>query len=385
MRFLKVLALTISLALLLGAAGARAQESDIRETEVSRAELIGLIPYADPDPSRAVTPREGLTIVANALALTMGARDASFDNLAQSAPEEGILRLREMCMALSRAGARMGVPVRSDLEAPAEFSGTIGRSSYFATRDAAYQAPNGKPYENELLYAVAFACQTTSMTSDLALIDASFLLEQGLDAATTWAQAVAAALRLSEAVVHTDEQGDTPHPTGQSAGPTTPEDAKSSPAPEMPAEASETPKISWIEVTAPLVNIRAEASLESAVLSQASQGERYQNFGLTEGDWYIIEYEENLIGYISAQYCKRVEAAKPVAEGEVIGTVTVLTASAYVRSQPGNAGEPVYTAFRGQSFDCLGQEGNGWYEIRYADGDKIGYIYHKNCALSWFS
>ena len=381
-----MLALIIALMMtLFSAAAARAQEETLREAELRRAQLFGLIEGEEAQRERAVTPREGLAMVADALALSLGARDASFDNLAQSAPDEGELKLRELCMALSRAGTRMGVPVRGDLSEPALLSGTIGRSSYFATRDAPYQAPNGKTYENELLYAVAFCCQTPSMTTDLPLIDVTELLNQGLEAAATWAQAVAASLRLYEAVPVVDAQSDQ---RAQAAIEETPAPQAGTPSPEAPA-GDETPeptapaKITWIEVSAPLVNIRSCADLESEVLSQASQGERYQTFGLTTQGWYIIEYEENAIGYIASQYCKEVEIGQ-TKTGQVIGTVTVLTTSSFVRAEPANAGEPVYTATKGQSFECLGQEGNGWYKIRYGAGE-IGYIYHKNCALTWFS
>lgn len=377
--------------------------SALREAELRRAELFGIIRGEEADPQRTVTPREGLSMVADALALSLGARDASFDNQVQATPQEGELKLRELCMALSRAGTRMGVPVRSDLPEPALLSGTIGRSSYFATRDAAYLAPNGKTYENELLYAVAFACGTPSMTTGLNLIDVSTLLNQGLEAGATWELTVAAALRLYEAVPQVDPDADeraqsaiesTPTPQAETPAPEarTPAPQAQTPAPEAdssptpaPTDATTPNKITWIEVTAPLVNIRAGASLEDQVLSQASQGERYQTFGLTADGWYIIEYEENAIGYITSEYCKVVDVSPTATDaGQVIGTVTVLTNSAFVRAEPANSGTPVYTASRGQSFECLGQEGNGWYQILYGEGS-VGYIYHKNCALTWFS
>lgn len=397
MKLKGVLALGLALAALFWGTMSAAQETGLRDSELSRAELFGLIQGEEDDPDRPVTPQEGLTMVAGALALSLGARDASFDNLAQSAPAEGELKVRELCMALSRAGARMGVPVRSNLPEPALFSGTIGRSSYFATRDAPYEAPNGKTYENELLYAVAFACGTPSMISDLPLVDVTDLLNQGLEAPCTWAQTVAAALRLYEAAPQVASQaGQQDGESVQDASSLPQEDlderAQPSPTPavqDTPApEASPAPEatpapISWIEVTAPLVNIRSAASLEAEVLSQASQGERYHSFGLTADGWYIIEYAESAIGYISADYCKEVQMSD-AEEGEVIGTVTVLTTSVFVRDQPSNAGTAVYTATKGQSFECLGREGSGWYKIRYGQGS-VGYIYHRNCALTWFS
>lgn len=397
MKLKGVLALGLALAALFWGTMSAAQETGLRDSELSRAELFGLIQGEEDDPDRPVTPQEGLTMVAGALALSLGARDASFDNLAQSAPAEGELKVRELCMALSRAGARMGVPVRSNLPEPALLSGTIGRSSYFATRDAPYEAPNGKTYENELLYAVAFACGTPSMISDLPLVDVTDLLNQGLEAPCTWAQTVAAALRLYEAAPQVASQaGQQDGESVQDASSLPQEDlderAQPSPTPtvqDTPApEASPSPEatpapISWIEVTAPLVNIRSAASLEAEVLSQASQGERYHSFGLTADGWYIIEYAESAIGYISADYCKAVQMSD-AEEGEVIGTVTVLTTSVFVRDQPSNAGTAVYTATKGQSFECLGREGSGWYKIRYGQGS-VGYIYHRNCALTWFS
>ena len=397
MKLKGVLALGLALAALFWGTMSAAQETGLRDSELSRAELFGLIQGEEDDPDRPVTPQEGLTMVAGALALSLGARDASFDNLAQSAPAEGELKVRELCMALSRAGARMGVPVRSNLPEPALLSGTIGRSSYFATRDAPYEAPNGKTYENELLYAVAFACGTPSMISDLPLVDVTDLLNQGLEAPCTWAQTVAAALRLYEAapqVVSQAGQQDGESVQDASSLPQEDLDERAQPSPtptvqDTPApEASPAPEatpapISWIEVTAPLVNIRSAASLEAEVLSQASQGERYHSFGLTADGWYIIEYAESAIGYISADYCKEVQMSD-AEEGEVIGTVTVLTTSVFVRDQPSNAGTAVYTATKGQSFECLGREGSGWYKIRYGQGS-VGYIYHRNCALTWFS
>lgn len=397
MKLKGVLALGLALVALFWGTMSAAQETGLRDSELSRAELFGLIQGEEDDPDRPVTPQEGLTMVAGALALSLGARDASFDNLAQSAPAEGELKVRELCMALSRAGARMGVPVRSNLPEPALLSGTIGRSSYFATRDAPYEAPNGKTYENELLYAVAFACGTPSMISDLPLVDVTDLLNQGLEAPCTWAQTVAAALRLYEAAPQVASQaGQQDGESVQDASSLPQEDlderAQPSPTPavqDTPApEASPAPEatpapISWIEVTAPLVNIRSAASLEAEVLSQASQGERYHSFGLTADGWYIIEYAESAIGYISADYCKEVQMSD-AEEGEVIGTVTVLTTSVFVRDQPSNAGTAVYTATKGQSFECLGREGSGWYKIRYGQGS-VGYIYHRNCALTWFS
>lgn len=397
MKLKGVLALGLALAALFWGTMSAAQETGLRDSELSRAELFGLIQGEEDDPDRPVTPQEGLTMVAGALALSLGARDASFDNLAQSAPAEGELKVRELCMALSRAGARMGVPVRSNLPEPALLSGTIGRSSYFATRDAPYEAPNGKTYENELLYAVAFACGTPSMISDLPLVDVTDLLNQGLEAPCTWAQTVAAALRLYEAAPQVASQaGQQDGESVQDASSLPQEDlderAQPSPTPAVQdtsaPEASPSPEatpapISWIEVTAPLVNIRSAASLEAEVLSQASQGERYHSFGLTADGWYIIEYAESAIGYISADYCKEVQMSD-AEEGEVIGTVTVLTTSVFVRDQPSNAGTAVYTATKGQSFECLGREGSGWYKIRYGQGS-VGYIYHRNCALTWFS
>lgn len=397
MKLKGVLALGLALAALFWGTMSAAQETGLRDSELSRAELFGLIQGEEDDPDRPVTPQEGLTMVAGALALSLGARDASFDNLAQSAQAEGELKVRELCMALSRAGARMGVPVRSNLPEPALLSGTIGRSSYFATRDAPYEAPNGKTYENELLYAVAFACGTPSMISDLPLVDVTDLLNQGLEAPCTWAQTVAAALRLYEAAPQVASQsGQQDGESVQDASSLPQEDlderAQPSPTPtvqDTPApEASPAPEatpapISWIEVTAPLVNIRSAASLEAEVLSQASQGERYHSFGLTADGWYIIEYAESAIGYISADYCKEVQMSD-AEEGDVIGTVTVLTTSVFVRDQPSNAGTAVYTATKGQSFECLGREGSGWYKIRYGQGS-VGYIYHRNCALTWFS
>lgn len=397
MKLKGVLALGLALAALFWGTMSAAQETGLRDSELSRAELFGLIQGEEDDPDRPVTPQEGLTMVAGALALSLGARDASFDNLAQSAPAEGELKVRELCMALSRAGARMGVPVRSNLPEPALLSGTIGRSSYFATRDAPYEAPNGKTYENELLYAVAFACGTPSMISDLPLVDVTDLLNQGLEAPCTWAQTVAAALRLYEAAPQVASQaGQQDGESVQDASSLPQEDlderaqpsptptVQDTPAPEASPALEATPApISWIEVTAPLVNIRSAASLEAEVFSQASQGERYHSFGLTADGWYIIEYAESAIGYISADYCKEVQMSD-AEEGEVIGTVTVLTTSVFVRDQPSNAGTAVYTATKGQSFECLGREGSGWYKIRYGQGS-VGYIYHRNCALTWFS
>ena len=391
------LALGLALVLWLWGCIGLAQGSGLRDSERSRAELFGLIQGEEVNPDRPVTPQEGLAMVADALALSLGARDASFDNLAQSAPAEGELKLRELCMALSRAGARMGVPVRSDLPEPELLSGTIGRSSYFATRDALYEAPNGKTYENELLYAVAFSCGTPSMISDLPLVDVTDLLNQGLEAPCTWAQTVAAALRLYEAVPQVTSEAGQQGGASVQDSPVTPQESpegrvEASPAPNVQAtltpestpipEATPAP-ISWIEVTAPLVNIRSAASLDAEVLSQASQGERYHSFGLTTDGWYVIEYAESAIGYISAQYCKEVQMSG-AGEGEVIGTVTVLTTSVFVRDEPSNEGTAVYTAAKGQSFECLGREDSGWYKIRYGQGS-IGYIYHRNCALTWFS
>lgn len=332
------------------------------DAELKRAQLFGLITEIPSDPEAPVSPRLGLTMVADALALSLGARDGVFDNVALTAPEEGELLQREFCMALGRAGARMGVPAGEDLDVPPAFSGVIGRSAYFSTKDAPYLAPNGKQYENELLYSVAFCCGTPSVTTGLTLMDARSLIESGLDAPLSWQVAVAGTLRLFEAL---------PLSTGE-------------PRPEAPEDPDPTPaaKLIWIEVQKPLVNVREEASLEALILTQASQGERYRSYGLTNEGWYIIEYDEGCIGYISAEYCLPVDH-RETAEGESIGTVTVLTNASYVRASPGNGARRIYTATQGQSFECLGEEGNGWYRIRLKTGE-IGYIYHKNCALTWF-
>lgn len=341
--------------------GVRAQDV-LGDGELKRAQLFGLISEIPSDPEAMVSPRMGLTMVADALALSLGARDGVFDNVALTAPEEGALLLREFCMALGRAGDRMGVPVGEDLSVPQAFSGAIGRSAYFSTKDAPYLARNGKQYENELLYCVAFCCGTPSVTTGLTLVDARFLIESGLDAPLSWQVAVAGALRLFEAL---------PLRTGE-------------PNPEDPADPESNPaaKFTWIEVQKPLVNVREEASLDALILTQASQGERYRSYGLTNEGWYIIEYDEGCIGYISAEYCMPVDH-REAAEGESIGTVTVLANASYVRASPGNSGRRIYTASQGQSFECLGEEGNGWYRIRLKTGE-VGYIYHKNCALTWF-
>ena len=124
------------------------------------------------------------------------------------------------------------------------------------------------------------------------------------------------------------------------------------------------------------LNVRAEPSLSSTVLTQLSSGSE-ASYIKSESDWIQIQYG-NTTGWVSSQYVTVKELSKTDAtaksETSIAGDAFTVTVDAVnVRKKADLTSKRIGVAYRGEQFKVLEQYDN-WVQIQYKDNTK-GWIY----------
>ena len=127
------------------------------------------------------------------------------------------------------------------------------------------------------------------------------------------------------------------------------------------------PDVRYGTVTATSLRVRKSASTQSETIAYYAQGDRVTIVGETAG-WYRVKLENGSYGYVSADYID-LETPETV-QREAYSTGN----NVRVRAQPSTSGVILSTVSFGDAFTVLGDEQNGWYQVRLKDNTE-GYIY----------
>ncbi|MGM9950994.1 MAG: SH3 domain-containing protein [Lysinibacillus sp.] len=124
------------------------------------------------------------------------------------------------------------------------------------------------------------------------------------------------------------------------------------------------------------LNVRAEPSLSSTVLTQLSSGAE-ASYIKSENDWVQIQYGSTT-GWVSSQYVTVKELSKKAANEKVETSIagdafTVTVDAVNVRKNADLTSKRIGVAYRGEQFKVLEQSDN-WVRIQYKD-NKEGWIY----------
>jgi uncharacterized protein YgiM (DUF1202 family)/cytochrome c-type biogenesis protein CcmH/NrfG len=172
---------------------------------------------------------------------------------------------------------------------------------------------------------------------------------------------------------------------------------------EAPAESSSIMVVVEMRQGATL-NVRAKPSTQGEILGYLENGDMMPFMG-ESGDWYQIEIEEGLSGWVSKTYSTTrsvaFEASLPVPEddmtselspleseqqpssGAMAGAMVLVTVSEdstlNVRSLPSSSGAVVDMLFGGDKLPLIKEE-NGWYQVQFED-ETTGWISKKFSVL----
>ncbi|MBR6307026.1 MAG: SH3 domain-containing protein [Lachnospiraceae bacterium] len=117
------------------------------------------------------------------------------------------------------------------------------------------------------------------------------------------------------------------------------------------------------------VNVRKSASATADKIGSANTGETYVLLEEMTNGWSKISYNSGE-GYIKSEYLSEVEDVSKI---QASGTVTVITASLNVRSEPSQTAQRIGALTNGQIVDLVEYvEGGEWCKIKF--NDQIGYI-----------
>ena len=145
--------------------------------------------------------------------------------------------------------------------------------------------------------------------------------------------------------------------------------------------------VGQLEVTAALLNVRAGASLSSALLGTARIGSQFVYFSTKTDDsdqlWYLIQYNGEQTAWLLGTYCKVITdktdtGGKTQTEEKTTGKTVEITGNwVNIRSKASLSGEKLAATTQGKKYEYLasGQDEKGqiWYKIKYKS-DKAGWI-----------
>ncbi len=124
-------------------------------------------------------------------------------------------------------------------------------------------------------------------------------------------------------------------------------------------------------VTADSLRVRRGPSTQSDTIAFYRQGERVTIVGETDG-WYRIQLPDGTYGYVSADYIlleEEEEETPPAAETPAYSSGDRVR----VRALPSTQGEILAHLMFGDSVTVVGEELDGWYQVRLSDGTE-GYV-----------
>lgn len=124
------------------------------------------------------------------------------------------------------------------------------------------------------------------------------------------------------------------------------------------------------------LNVRAESSISSTVLTQLSSGDEAA-YIKSENDWIQIQYGTTT-GWVSGQYVSVKELSKKAADEKAetqlgSNTFTVTVDAVNVRKKADLSSKRLGVAYRGEQFKVL-EQSNNWVRIQYKDNTE-GWIY----------
>lgn len=145
-------------------------------------------------------------------------------------------------------------------------------------------------------------------------------------------------------------------------------------------DAPEEENVTQVKITAKSLNVREQASADSARITTLNEGDSAVFLG-EEGDWYQIRVEvdgEERTGYIAGNYAEVIEpeaGENSDGEEEALGEVEVTAKALKVRSEASTSGSVLTSLKSGEVVEYFGEE-DGWYKVRVeVDGQKkTGYI-----------
>lgn len=137
---------------------------------------------------------------------------------------------------------------------------------------------------------------------------------------------------------------------------------------ENPEEVPTEPVVRRVKVL-DRVNVRKSASQTADKIGSAGAGETYVLLEHMTNGWSKISYNSGE-GYIKSEYLEEIEDVSKI---QASGTVTVITASLNVRSEPSQTAQRIGALTNGQIVDLVEYvEGGEWCKIKF--NDQIGYI-----------
>lgn len=124
------------------------------------------------------------------------------------------------------------------------------------------------------------------------------------------------------------------------------------------------------------LNVRAEASTDSTIVANVSQGSELYVLGSSNG-WINVQVAPGLTGYVSKEYVTGGENLENNNDGEINqgSNATVTGDSVAVRMEANTNSDIVIYVNQGDSLEILDSQGD-WYYVRLSNGF-LGYI-HKD-------
>ena len=128
------------------------------------------------------------------------------------------------------------------------------------------------------------------------------------------------------------------------------------------------------------LNIRKEASTSSAVIGTMKMNDAGSILEM-QGDWAHIT-SGGVDGYVAAEFIKTGEEAEKYAVENAKEGVRIEADTVNVRAGASTDTNIVGKAKKGETYDLIDQDSEGFYHIRFED--KEAYVSSEFCTLSWF-
>lgn len=125
-------------------------------------------------------------------------------------------------------------------------------------------------------------------------------------------------------------------------------------------------------VTAASLSVRADPSLNSAIIGAVSKG---NSFTIIEekNDWAKIEFKSGSVGWVAGWYLDKTAAQKSnVGQAVQENKITILHNGTNIRKDPNVQSDVLVRANEGETFSISGIQ-NDWYKLKLKDG-KTGYV-----------
>ncbi|WP_456278161.1 SH3 domain-containing protein [Bacillus sp. AK128] len=148
---------------------------------------------------------------------------------------------------------------------------------------------------------------------------------------------------------------------------------ETNPKPEEKEEEQKPEASQLAVVTATLLNVRDDFTLNGKVISQVKKGDQLELIS-EQNNWCQVKLSDGKIGWVAGWYIEKVTQTPPPVEGtpDSTSSVTILYNTTNIRSGPSTNDSIVTRAMQGDIFTII-EKVDDWYKISLSNGE-IGYV-----------